>query len=348
MVIELFGDTPRALAASPDGDAVYAAVFQSGNETTTVTESAVCDGGDAADPCGVDGVQVPGGLSAAQVPGGLPAPNMNSEGTPGPEVGLIVKHNPSSGLWEDQLGRNWTNAVRFNLPDHDVFRIDALANPPAESAAFAHVGTVLFNMLVNPSDDALYVSNTDARNDVRFEGPGTSASTVRGHLHEARITVIDGADVLPRHLNKHIEALPQSYRTTPMPAGVKEASLATPLGMVLASDGTLYVAAFRLERGGGVRCRRAGGRHLRPRCRASHCRQRRRSLGVGPRRGAPSPLRADPLRQRREGDRHRDRRRDRPAPAAQPGAAGGGRGAAVPLRRTRRVEQRRGGVRQRP
>src|SRR4029077_30998 len=78
-IIALFGDTPRALAASPDGRTVYAAVFQSGNETTTVTEGAVCDGGAAAAPCAVDGVQVSGGLPSGQVPGGLPAPNLNVE-----------------------------------------------------------------------------------------------------------------------------------------------------------------------------------------------------------------------------------------------------------------------------
>ncbi len=243
-IIELFGDTPRALAASPDGQTVYAAIFESGNQTTTVTEGAVCDGGATAGPCDLDGVQVPGGLAGGQAPGGLPAPNVNSEGIPGPEVGLIVKYNQATGLWTDQLDRNWTNAVRFSLPDYDVFRIDALANPPQESAAFAHVGTVLFNMLVNPSNGKLYVSNTEAHNEVRFEGSGAGGSTVRGHSHEARITVLDGANVLPRHLNKHIEALPQGYRTMPMPAGVKEASLATPLGMAVASDGTLYVAAF--------------------------------------------------------------------------------------------------------
>ncbi len=243
-IVQLFGDTPRALAASPDGGTVYAAVFQSGNETATVTESAVCNGGASASPCSLDGVQVPGGLAGAQVPGGLPAPNANTDGVPGPEVGLVVRRNPVDGLWEDQPGRNWTNAVRFDLPDRDVFRIDAFANPPIETAAFAHVGTVLFNMIVNPTDGAVLVTNTEARNEVRFEGPGTGATTVRGHLHEARITVIDGTGVLPRHLNKHIDALPQGYRTTPMPAGVKLASLATPLDMALASDGTLYVAAF--------------------------------------------------------------------------------------------------------
>jgi len=243
-VVELFGDTPRALAASPDGHTVYAAIFQSGNQTTTVTEGAVCNGGAAAAPCSVDGVQIAGGLAGAQVPGGLPPPNQNIEGTPAPEVGLIVKQNLSNGLWEDELGRNWTNAVRFNLPDRDVFRIDALANPPQQTAAVAHVGTILFNMVVNPANGKLYVSNTDARNEVRFEGARAAGSSVRGHLQESRITVIDGTNVLPRHLNKHIDALPQGYRTAPMPAGIKEASLATPLEMAVASDGTLYVAAF--------------------------------------------------------------------------------------------------------
>src|SRR5204862_6964568 len=35
-IIELFGDTPRALAASPDGSTVYAAIFESGNQTTAL------------------------------------------------------------------------------------------------------------------------------------------------------------------------------------------------------------------------------------------------------------------------------------------------------------------------
>jgi DNA-binding beta-propeller fold protein YncE len=34
--------TPRALAVSPDGATVYAAIFQSGNQTA-VTEGAVCN-----------------------------------------------------------------------------------------------------------------------------------------------------------------------------------------------------------------------------------------------------------------------------------------------------------------
>ncbi len=37
-VITLFTDTPRALAATPDGAKVYAAGFHTGNRTTTINE----------------------------------------------------------------------------------------------------------------------------------------------------------------------------------------------------------------------------------------------------------------------------------------------------------------------
>jgi len=155
-----------------------------------------------------------------------------------------VRRDPADGVWKDELGRNWNNAVRFELPDRDVFRIDALADPPRVVGSVAHVGTVLFNMLVNPSSGALYVSNTEARNEVRFEGSGEHGTSLRGHLHESRIAVIRGETVVSRHLNKHILAQPQGYHTEPMPAEVKAASIATPVDMALASDGTLYVAGF--------------------------------------------------------------------------------------------------------
>lgn len=247
-IVTLFGDTPRALAATPDGSSVYVAVFHSGNQTTAVAEVIVCDGGSGAPNCPLDGVTVPGGLPGGEVPGGLPAPNQNFEPVIGPEVGLIVKLNPGTGQWEDELGRNWNNAVRFDLPDLDVFEIDADANPPAETGAWASVGTILFNMAVNPTTGKLYVSNTEAINEVRFEGPGSFATgkkppgeptTVRGHLHEARITLLDPNHVEARHLNKHIT----DYSA--LPPGAKQKSLATPLGMAVSSDGaTLYVAAF--------------------------------------------------------------------------------------------------------
>src|SRR5262249_51634457 len=249
-IITLFGDTPRALAT--DGATVYAAVFHSGNQTTSANEGVVCNGGASAGPCTVNSVTYPGAPRA---------PNVDANNVTGPETGLVLKFNGTH--WVDTLSRTWDNAVNFSLPDDDVFRIDPIGDPtgtppnvpraipssPHAGQPFAHVGTVLFNMVVNPSNGHVYVTNGDARNDVRFEGerpPCSSPTSVVGHLSEARITVLDPASgsVTPRHLNTHLDSGPDSYCTVPSPAGTANASLSTPLGMAVSTTGTLYVAAF--------------------------------------------------------------------------------------------------------
>src|SRR6202011_566201 len=103
-------------------------------------------------------------------PGGNPGPATGAAGAPAPENGLIVKHNNATGHWEDELHRVWDAQVRFTLPDTDVFSIDA--NALTQTASFSHVGTTLFNMAANPVTGHLYVTNSDAINNVRFEGPG--------------------------------------------------------------------------------------------------------------------------------------------------------------------------------
>jgi YVTN family beta-propeller protein len=249
-VVPLFGDTPRALAVSPDHTTVYAAVFHSGNQSTAISEGVVCD----TDSAHFSGNTVQGSCTVQGVtmPGGLPLPHANSNAACSgnaalcsnrPEVGLVVQFNGTH--WVDTLGRNWDPGVKFSLPDDDVFKIDANGSPPAQigpdSSQYAHVGTILFNMVANPVSGKVYVSNGEARNLTRFEGPGVvGGSTVQGHLAEYRITVLDGTNVLPRHLNKHID-----YSIRPALAGVKDNSLATPMEMAVTSNGqTLYVAAF--------------------------------------------------------------------------------------------------------
>ena len=229
-IVHLFSDVPRALAKSPDGNTVYAAAFPSGNKTTVVNEGVVCDGFNPNVPCTIFGTSYPGGNAG---------PATNFQGEQAPDVGIVVKFNPQSGHFEDQLGRNWDNAIKFNLPDRDVFAINA--STLAQTATWSGVGTTLFNMAVNPVSGKVYVSNTEAVNEVRFEGPGNfGGSTVQGHLAESRITVLSGTTVSPRHLNKHI-----NYNVRPASPSVKQHSLATPVDMVVSSNGaTLYVAAF--------------------------------------------------------------------------------------------------------
>ncbi|MFT4929265.1 MAG: DNA-binding beta-propeller fold protein YncE [Phenylobacterium sp.] len=242
-IIELFADTPRALAVSVDLQTVYAAAFFSGNQTTVVHDGMVCDtplDGDA-QPCAGDGVQVPGGLANGQSPGGLPLPYFNAAGDPTPEVALIVQYDRQDATFKDELGRNWNNAVRFDLPDQDVFALDATTLN--EKRSFAHAGTILYNMAVNPVNGNLYVSNTEANNAERFEGAGARAGhTLQGELHRSQITVINPTTgkVTPRHINRHI-----NYDISPAPSGTKQHSLALPSDITVSADGkTLYVAAF--------------------------------------------------------------------------------------------------------
>ncbi|WP_437979564.1 hypothetical protein [Sorangium sp. So ce117] len=222
-IITLFSDTPRALAATPDGSRVYAAAFHSGNRTTAIEINLVNQGL------------------------GLPPPTTNAAGAPQPPIPLIVKFNGTH--WVDELNRPWDDKVNFSLPDKDVFVIDALANPPAPvegpGGVFQGVGTVLYNMAVNPVSGRVYVANTDAFNENRFEGAGVFAGhSVRGRFNHNNITVIDPATggVAPRHLNKHID---YSTCCAPVPNPENRKSLALPTGMAVSSNGKrLYVAAL--------------------------------------------------------------------------------------------------------
>src|SRR5262249_43519177 len=223
-IVSPFCDTPRALAVTPDGRTVYAAAFLSGNRTTTIPQGSI-------------------------QPAGLPPPTSNFEGKPAPRAGLIVKFRPRATdgemHWLDELDRNWDGTVRLSLPDLDVFGIDASATPPVLKAdvAYQGVGTVIFNMAVNPMTGRVYVTNSDAQNHNRFEGPGEFAGhTARGHLAESRVTGLVGTVVRPRHLNKNID---YSHCCEPAPNAESIRSLAFPTDLVVSSEGqTVYVAAF--------------------------------------------------------------------------------------------------------
>src|SRR6266545_4809593 len=224
-IMTLFTDTPRALAVTPDGTRVYAAGFHTGNQTTSISEVVTPDG------FGVDGTL---------------GPTTNFDGEPAPEVGLIAKWNGSH--WVDGAGRVWDDKVKFSLPDEDVFVLDTMADPPHQlsgsDGVFTGVGTILYNMVVNPVSGKVYVSNTDANNLERFEGPGIFAGhSLRGHLHENRITVLTpGSGIAVRHLNTHID-----YGTccASIPNAENAKSLALPQSMVVTSNGQeLYVAAL--------------------------------------------------------------------------------------------------------
>ncbi|MEM7255947.1 MAG: hypothetical protein AAF404_01020, partial [Pseudomonadota bacterium] len=215
-VVTMFGDTLRALAASADGARVFAAVMHSGNQTTAVGENRIAKSG----------------------------PTKSSDGATQPDTGLIVQFDGST--WVDETGADadlndnpYQSMVPFSLPDYDGFVIEASRTPRVLNR-LSGVGTTLFNMAVNPVSGELYVSNTQALNVNRFEGPGNVAGTVRGNFIRNRITVVDNDLVLPRELNKHLDR-----SVAGATAAERALSMSQPMGMTVTADGnTVYVAGF--------------------------------------------------------------------------------------------------------
>ncbi len=233
-IMSLFADTPRPLAVSPDGNTVYVGAFKSGNQTTSINEELVCDTFDTTKKCVVKKVTYPSGRLG---------PATNAAGKPAPRSGLIVKYNKATKHWEDVLGRNWDAGVMMSLPDKDVFAVDA--STLTEKKAYSGVGTVIYNMAVNPVSGNVYVSNNESNNLTRFEGPGKfGGSTVQGHIAEARITVIGNGNVQSRHLNKHLDYSKLVSDPT-FDKTQKNHTLSEPLDMAVSKDGSkLYVTAF--------------------------------------------------------------------------------------------------------
>ena len=208
-ILTLFGDRPRPLAVSPDGLRVYAGIFLSGNRTTAIG---------------------PGNFAKG-------VPTDSADGVTAPDTGLIVRWDRRN--WVDHRGRDRSGIVPFSLPDYDVFEIDAVTL--SETRRWSGAGTILFNMAVNPVTGAIYVTNLESRNFVRFSGVASRATTtVRGRVADQRITIIDDNRVLPRLLNKHIDFDNESSW-----AQARNTSVSTPLGMAISADGArLYLAAF--------------------------------------------------------------------------------------------------------
>ncbi|MDH5547457.1 MAG: beta-propeller fold lactonase family protein [Gammaproteobacteria bacterium] len=233
-IITVFTDTPRALAVSPDGKKVYVAGFNTGNQTTVIFDTTVSMNGG-----------LPNAVVNADMNGdGFAEPHeLNTAGEIQPSTSLIVKFDGQH--WVDDKGRIWDDHVKFNLPDKDVFVIDATQSPPrqinGELGYYAGVGSTLFNMAVNPVSGKVYVSNLEARNQIRFEGPGGGGSTVQGHNVESRITVLDSG-VTPIHLNKHID---RSACCKSIPNDENARSVAFPMDMAVSRDGKqLFVAGY--------------------------------------------------------------------------------------------------------
>ena len=217
-ILTLFGTKPRALAVSPDGMTVYAGIFHSGNGTTSI-----------------------GGIEAASI-GRAPVYSLDAPPPPDarPKTGAIVRK--TGGQWRDFEEQDWSRLVPFELPDYDVFVIDASGEQPKVVDRVSGVGTVLFDIAVRPAADTggeeVWVSNSEALNLTTHE------PRLRGTFAENRITRLRRSD---ESWELQAQVLNAHAGDSAMPAApeVRARSLAQPLQIVFDETGDeAYVAAF--------------------------------------------------------------------------------------------------------
>jgi DNA-binding beta-propeller fold protein YncE len=234
-------ERPKALAVSPDGSKVYAAIFESGNGTTVLGPrlTSFFSGGsgysqnDVSDPSSPYGGQNPPPNSGTNF---SPAIKPQSS-APLPTTSVVVRKN-SAGRWMDDNSADWTAFVSgtnaaltdrvqgWDLPDRDVAVIDT----GDFSVTYA---TGLMNLCmgigVNPASGLITVVGTEAINEVRFE------PNLNGIFIRSKIGLVD-----PLTLNKTVKDLNPhlDYASRTLPQSERDKSIGEPRGIVWNSSGT--------------------------------------------------------------------------------------------------------------
>src|SRR5205085_12088508 len=137
----------------------------------------------------------------------------------------------------DERGNTkWNQSIAYTLADVDLVVIDATGAVPRIQAEVSGVGTEVGNAVMDPAGDRLFVLNTEAHNEIRFE------PNLRGRFASTRLGVVDLSNDAPRvrsvDLNPHI-----NLDLADGSDAERALSLALPADIARGADGTLYVAA---------------------------------------------------------------------------------------------------------
>jgi YVTN family beta-propeller protein len=237
--VAINGEDPRALAVSPDGQTVYAAIFNSGNASTIL-------GG------GLDGANViafpPNVVNSSAGPYNGQNPPANS-GTgfspaiaPGnlstvPRVGLVVKKD-TQNRWMDDNNHDWTDLVSgtqsslsgrpqgWDMPDRDLAVIDASGLSVGYARSLMNINMALG---VNPATGTVGVVGIDGINEIRFE------PNVKGRFMRVKLAMVDPASLgkTVKDLNPHL-----TYAVPTVAQPERDKSLGDPRGIVYNAAGT--------------------------------------------------------------------------------------------------------------
>lgn len=241
----LIGEQPRAMAVSPDGNTVYTAFFESGNQTTVVAGNQFIANGNLREPVGNRNTVVPNEVANPNGPygGALPVPNAGNGFNPpmNPNLpaktdmqSLVVKKNNDTGQWLDDNGGDWSAFISggqgirqqgWDLQDRDV----AVLNANNLNVSYQnHLGNILMAMAVNPTSGKVSVVGTDALNHIRFT-PNLNGTFLRVNISQfdqgnSNNDIID--------LNDHLD-----YSSPSVAPSERRKSIGDPRGIAWTDDG---------------------------------------------------------------------------------------------------------------
>jgi DNA-binding beta-propeller fold protein YncE len=238
--VAIDAEEPKAMAVSPDGTMVYAAIFESGNGSTIIAPPLTqLENFPAGNPVN---------LATGPNRGKSPPPNAGSHFFPAinpaipatnapPQGGMIVKKK-SRGRWLDDNDGDWSEFVSgskafftgrrpgWDLPDRDVAVIDA---ETLQVSYIAGLMNICMDLSINPSTGQISVIGTDALNEMRFE------PVLQGVFLRVNLALVDPktSDRQIKDLNSHL-----TYRAPIVPRTERMKSIGDPRGIVWNAWGT--------------------------------------------------------------------------------------------------------------
>jgi YVTN family beta-propeller protein len=212
-VLEIEGEDPRALAT--DGERVYAAIFECGNDTSVIDFHSVR---------ALQGIPSPQPAIPANRADGSFFPPLNPSNPLKTDSSLIVKRD-QAGRWRDETGFDWSNAVTWDLHGHDLAVIDP------QTLGVTYVGglmTMPMAMTASPSGGVVVVG-IESHNHIRFEPNlnGVFAAVEAAHVDPS------GAIVARTDLNPHLD-----YQARTLPVIERLQSIGDPRGVAISSNGS--------------------------------------------------------------------------------------------------------------
>lgn len=206
------GQEPRALAT--DGSKVFSAIFEAGNLTTVLSEFVVAS----------DLNPYPGDPNPPPNSGMAFEPSLNPMLPEAPHVSMIVRRD-ENGVWLDDNGGDWSDAVGWDLHGHGLVVMD-----PDSLEISYRTGLSTTNMAcASRPGGGVVVVGTEAINEVRFE-PNLAGRFIR--VEGSIVTPGTRGDVVRRDLNPHLD-----YLGSTIPFTERIRSIGDPRGVVCSPDG---------------------------------------------------------------------------------------------------------------